>query len=51
EKPSDVDALVDIIMKISNLVSDYPEIKELDLNPVFVYEEGAVAVDALLVID
>jgi len=51
EKPSDIDALVDMIMKISNLVSDFPEIKELDINPVFVYEKGAVAVDALIVID
>lgn len=51
EKPSDVDALADIIIKISNLVSDFPEIKELDINPVFVYEKGAVAVDALIVLD
>lgn len=51
EKPSDIDALADIIMKISNLVSDFPEIKELDINPVFVYEKGAVAVDALIVLD
>ena len=51
EKPSDVGALVDIILKVSKFVSDFPEVKELDLNPVFVYEKGAVAVDALIVID
>ncbi|MBP6931845.1 MAG: acetate--CoA ligase family protein [Candidatus Methanofastidiosum sp.] len=51
EKPSDIDALVDIMLKVSKFVSDFPEVKELDLNPVFVCEKGAVAVDALIFID
>ncbi|MCC7572618.1 MAG: acetate--CoA ligase family protein [Candidatus Methanofastidiosum sp.] len=51
EKPSDIDALVDIMLKVSKFVSDFPEVKELDLNPVFVSEKGAVAVDALIVIE
>ena len=34
------DALADIIVKVSQLVNDFPEIIELDLNPVVVYPEG-----------
>ncbi len=46
EKPVDKAALVDLIQRLSRLVSDFPQIKELDLNPVMAFEKGAVAVDA-----
>ena len=46
EKPVDKTALVDLIQRLSRLVSDFPQIKELDLNPVMAFEKGAVAVDA-----
>jgi len=46
EKPVDKSALVDLIQRLSKLVSDFPQIKELDLNPVMAFEKGAVAVDA-----
>jgi acyl-CoA synthetase (NDP forming) len=46
EKPVDKSALVDLIQRLSRLVSDFPQIKELDLNPVMAFEKGAVAVDA-----
>jgi acetyltransferase len=39
-------ALVDVLLKISALVSELPEILELDINPLIVDEHGAIAVDA-----
>jgi len=48
EKGVDVDALVDILIRVSNLASEHPEIQEMDLNPVFAYPVGqrSVVVDA-----
>jgi acyl-CoA synthetase (NDP forming) len=46
EKPVDKNALSDLIERLSRLTSDFPQIKELDLNPVMAFENGAVAVDA-----
>ncbi|MDE1763426.1 MAG: acetate--CoA ligase family protein [Thaumarchaeota archaeon] len=40
EKQSDVEKLSECIQKISQLVTDFDEIKELDLNPVLVFEKG-----------
>ncbi len=40
EKPSDVQKLSECLQKISQLVTDFAEIKELDLNPVLVFEKG-----------
>ncbi len=45
-KPADIDALVDTIYIISQLVSQVDDIKELDINPLFALEKGASAVDA-----
>ena len=42
----DKTALTDLIQRLSRLVTDFPQIKELDLNPVMAFENGAVAVDA-----
>src|ERR1700754_4984183 len=39
------DALAKLIVGVSELVSDFPEISEMDLNPVFATKEGAVAAD------
>lgn len=50
EAPIDFDALAGVISGVSQLVTDVPEIAELDLNPVFVNASGAVAVDARIVI-
>src|SRR6185503_10372856 len=43
-------ALADIISKVSKLVSDFPEIQEVDLNPIFATEKGARAVDVRIVV-
>ena len=40
EKPSDIKKLSDCIQRLSQLVTDFKEIKELDMNPVLVMEEG-----------
>ena len=41
-----LEALEGLLIKVSRLVDENPEIEELDLNPVFAYPDGAVAVDA-----
>ena len=53
ESPRDVDALIKIMLAISKMVDENPEIIELDCNPAFVYEKGkgAVVVDARILID
>ena len=43
-------ALADIIIKVSQLVNDLPEIQEVDLNPIFASEKSACAVDVRIVI-
>lgn len=50
QPPSDIAALRTTILKVSKLVEQHPEIEELDLNPVFAYPDGAIAVDARIVI-
>jgi acetyl coenzyme A synthetase (ADP forming)-like protein len=49
--PVSRDALADVIVKVSQLVSDFPEISELDLNPVFATKKGAIAADVRIVLD
>ncbi|MBN1978093.1 MAG: acetate--CoA ligase family protein [Anaerolineae bacterium] len=52
EPPADLGAIVDALTKISRLVTDFPEILELDINPLMVFEEGrgAMAIDMRLVL-
>jgi acetyltransferase len=40
QPPSDVDAIKDCILRLSQMVTDHPEIAELDINPLIVYPEG-----------
>ncbi len=49
--PVDIASLEDILVKLSGFVDAHPEIKELDLNPVFAYKDGAVAVDARVILE
>ena len=46
----DQQALADMIERVSQLVTDFPEIGEVDLNPVLATEDGATAVDARFVL-
>jgi len=50
EKPKDIDAIQDILARLSEIVIDNPEIKEIDLNPVIVHEKGASIVDSRVII-
>ena len=50
-EPADVDALVDVIQRVSQLVTDFPAITELDINPVVATPDGAVAIDLQMTID
>src|SRR6201991_442657 len=45
------DAMADIIVKVSQLVTDFPEIVELDLNRVFATKKDAIAADVRIVVD
>jgi acyl-CoA synthetase (NDP forming) len=49
--PADINAIVKIILATSKLVMEHEEIKELDLNPIMVYEKGAKAVDARIILE
>jgi acetyl-CoA synthetase (ADP-forming) len=50
QKPADINSLVDIILKVSKLVTEHTEIEQLDLNPIFVYQQGAKIVDARIIL-
>ncbi|ALG11192.1 acetate--CoA ligase family protein [Kibdelosporangium phytohabitans] len=48
--PVDADTLADVIRRVSELVADFPEIAEFDLNPVFAAKDGAVAADVRIIL-
>jgi acyl-CoA synthetase (NDP forming) len=47
----DVSYLEDMLLQVSDFVLQNPEVKELDLNPVFAYSDGALAVDARVILE
>lgn len=51
QPPADTEAIVKILTNTSRLVMDHAEIKELDLNPIMVYEKGAKTVDARIILE
>ena len=51
QPPLDINAIAEIIVNTSKLVTDHQEIKELDLNPIMVYEKGAKTVDARIILE
>jgi len=50
-EPADVARLEQLLIKVSQFIEQHPEVAELDLNPVFAYKDGALAVDARIVLD
>jgi acyl-CoA synthetase (NDP forming) len=52
QPPVDKEAIVDTLLKIGQLVQDFPDILELDINPLIVYpqEQGAISIDMRLVL-
>ena len=51
QEPVDVSNLEELLLKVSDFVEQNPEVKELDLNPIFAYSDGAVAVDARIILE
>jgi len=51
QEPADIPFLEEMILKVSDFAEKNPQVKELDLNPVFAYKDGAVAVDARIVLE
>jgi acetyl coenzyme A synthetase (ADP forming)-like protein len=49
--PANRDAIADIIVNVSQLITDFPEISEMDLNPVFATKANAIAADVRIVVD
>lgn len=47
----DTNELISLVLKISNLIEQYPKIKEMDLNPVMATEEGLKAIDARIILE
>jgi acetyl coenzyme A synthetase (ADP forming)-like protein len=50
-EPANRDAIADIIVNVSKLITDFPEIAEMDLNPVFATRTNAIAADVRIVVD
>ncbi|MBN1320869.1 MAG: acetate--CoA ligase family protein [Thermoleophilia bacterium] len=49
-EPVDTAALEDILLRVSEFVTATPAVKEMDLNPIFAYPDGAIAVDARVIL-
>ena len=47
----DVSYLEELLLKVSDFAERNPEVKELDLNPIFAYSDGAIAVDARIILE
>ena len=50
EPPKDVKAIKNLLLRISQLTLENPEINEIDLNPIFVFEKGLQVVDARMIL-
>ncbi len=50
ERPSDIEAIIEMLLRLSQLMVDFPEIEGIDINPVMAMEKGAIAVDARIVL-
>ncbi|HMO58515.1 MAG TPA: acetate--CoA ligase family protein, partial [Roseiflexaceae bacterium] len=52
EPPADLHAAEDVLLRVSQMVTDFPEIVEMDINPLIVYNqgEGATVVDARIIL-
>ncbi len=49
--PADIPFLQDMLVKLSDFVNKTPELKEIDMNPVFAHKKGAVVVDARIILE
>jgi len=51
QEPANLDKLEEMILKVSDFAEKNPDVKEMDLNPVLCYKDGAVAVDARIILE
>ncbi|MBE0416023.1 MAG: acetate--CoA ligase family protein [Dehalococcoidia bacterium] len=51
QEPVDIAVLEEMLLKVSDFVEGRPEIKELDINPILAYSNGALAVDARVILE
>ena len=51
QEPADIKTLEGLLLKVSEFVEKQPEIKELDINPLFAYRDGALAIDARIILE
>ncbi|MGQ9721345.1 MAG: acetate--CoA ligase alpha subunit [Candidatus Jordarchaeum sp.] len=51
ENPSDIDSIIEVILRVSQLSQDFKIINELDINPLFAYEEGVSALDVKITLE
>ena len=51
QEPANITALEDLIVRVSQFVEQTPEIKELDLNPIFAYKDKVIALDARVILE
>ena len=51
QPPCDIKALEEALLNLSRFLEAHPQVKELDLNPIFCYPQGVLAVDARVVLD
>jgi acetyl-CoA synthetase (ADP-forming) len=51
KEPANIPALVEIILTLSKWIEENPQIKELELNPLFAYRDKALAVDARIILE
>jgi acetyltransferase len=51
EKQKDIASLVRLLVQVSRLAARYPQIKEVDLNPIRIYENGYSVLDARILLD
>jgi acetyltransferase len=50
-KPKNIEGLIQVLIRLSYLAADYPEISELDINPLLVTAREVIALDARVVLD
>lgn len=51
DAPKNIDKLIEVLIRMSYLAADYPEILELDINPLIVTDKDVIALDARIVVD
>jgi acyl-CoA synthetase (NDP forming) len=51
QEPANIAVLEQLLLKVSEFVESNPEIKELDINPIFAYRDSALAIDARVILE